>query len=64
MTKFLKKAFARLMKDEQGVTLVEYGIALTLAVTVGLGALSTLGDDVDSKMGEASDILAPATATP
>jgi pilus assembly protein Flp/PilA len=57
MMEFLKKTFARLQKDEEGVTLVEYGIALTLAVTVGLGALSTLGDDVDAEMTSASEIL-------
>ena len=57
MKEFLKKTFARLSKDEEGVTLVEYGIALTLAVTVGLGALSILGEDVDAEMSAASGIL-------
>ena len=57
MMNFLKKTFARLMKDEKGVTLVEYGIALTLAVTVGLGALGQLGTDVDAEMTSASGIL-------
>jgi pilus assembly protein Flp/PilA len=57
MKEFLKKTFARLSKDEEGVTLVEYGIALTLAVVVGTGALTTLGTDVDAEMGEASGIL-------
>lgn len=59
MTTFLKKAFARLLKDEQGVTLVEYGIALTLAVAVGVGALTTLGTDVNAEMGEASAVMNP-----
>lgn len=57
MTNFLKKTFARLMTDEKGVTLVEYGIALTLAVFVGVGALTTLGEDVDAEMGQASGVL-------
>lgn len=57
MMNFLKKTFARLMKDEKGVTLVEYGIALTLAIVVGLGALTTLGEGVDAQMGEANGIL-------
>ena len=64
MKEFLKKAFARFAKDEEGVTLVEYGIALTLAVTVGLGALATLGTDVDAEMGAASGILQSNDATP
>lgn len=57
MMNFLKKTFARLMKDEKGVTLVEYGIALTLAVAVGTTALSGLATSVDTKMGEAEDCL-------
>jgi Flp pilus assembly pilin Flp len=60
--KNLKKSVARLLRDETGVTLVEYAIALTLAVTVGTGALLTLGGDVDDQMGEASAVLAPAAA--
>jgi Flp pilus assembly pilin Flp len=57
MTNFLKKAFARLIKDEKGVTLVEYGIALTLAVALGVGALSTLSEDVGNVMSDASACL-------
>ena len=57
MTNFLKNTFARLMKDEKGVTLVEYGIALVLAVTVGVGGLTVLATDVDDQVGEASGIL-------
>lgn len=58
MTNFLKKTFARLLKDEKGVTLVEYGIALTLAVALGTGALSILAGDIDAEMGQASSVLA------
>lgn len=57
MTNFLKKTFARLLKDEKGVTLVEYGIALTLAVALGTAALSTLSGDVESVMNNASACL-------
>lgn len=60
MKEFLKKTFARFAKDEEGVTLVEYGIALTLAIAVGLGALGTLGTDVNGQLGEASGILTGA----
>jgi pilus assembly protein Flp/PilA len=42
--------FARFRKDEKGVTLVEYGIALVLAITVGAGALVTLGGGVSEQM--------------
>lgn len=57
MTNFLKKTFARLVKDEKGVTLVEYGIALVLAVTVGTVALSNLADGVTGRMDGATACL-------
>lgn len=57
MTNFLKTTFARLAKDEKGVTLVEYGIALVLAVSVGTAALSTLATNVEGKMTDASECL-------
>lgn len=57
MKDFLTKIFARLMKDEKGVTLVEYGIALTLAVAVGTLALANLGDAVTDQMDDATDCL-------
>ncbi len=58
MKEFLKKTFARLTKDEEGVTLVEYGIALVLAVTVGATALTDLAGEVDGEMQGAETILA------
>ncbi|GHF58942.1 Flp family type IVb pilin [Seohaeicola zhoushanensis] len=61
MINFIKNAALRLRKDEKGVTLVEYGIALTLAVGLGAGALTTLGDDVGGMMGAASgQLVVPA----
>jgi pilus assembly protein Flp/PilA len=43
MLKFLK-TFAR---DERGVTLVEYGIAIALAVAVGVTSLTVLAGEID-----------------
>lgn len=57
MKNFLKKTFARLMKDEKGVTLVEYGIALTLAVAVGTTALGLLSTEVIEEVDGAAAIL-------
>ena len=57
MTNFLKKTFARFAKDEKGVTLVEYGIALTLAVAVGTGFLSLLATEVSNEMTGATTVL-------
>lgn len=58
-TKF-SKLFARFKRDEKGVTLVEYGIALTLAITLGAAALSTLSTDVGNIMAEGSTQLQDA----
>jgi len=54
----LKTFFARFRKDERGVTLVEYGIALVLAIGVGGAVLMTLSNGVTSNMGEAGVALA------
>jgi len=57
MKKFFLNNIRRLRNDEEGVTLVEYGIALVLAVSVGTLALSTLATDVKAEMGDASAVL-------
>ena len=59
----LTSLFARFSRDEKGVTLVEYGIALILAIAVGTTALSTLGDAVSDKMDEAKDCMAAGSTT-
>ena len=55
------KPLGSFRRDETGVTLVEHGIALTLAVVVGTGALRLLGRDVDDEMAGASLVLTTAT---
>lgn len=49
----ISQLFRRFARDDRGVTLVEYGIALVLAITVGTGALVALGGEVDGQMTEA-----------
>ncbi|WP_146585977.1 Flp family type IVb pilin [Puniceibacterium confluentis] len=58
MTSLLK----RFRRNEDGATLVEYGIALGLAVTLGAGALLTLSGDVGATMTAASTAM-PVQAT-
>ncbi|MBY6057153.1 Flp family type IVb pilin [Leisingera daeponensis] len=53
MTAYLKTMLSKLRRDERGVTLVEYGIAVALAVALGTAALSTLAGDVGDAMGAA-----------
>jgi len=46
MTNHIKNLFTRFKSCDEGATLVEYGIALSIAVAVGAGAFVTLGDNV------------------
>ncbi len=50
MTSYLTKLFIRLRYDERGVTLVEYGIAIALAVGLGTLALTNLGTEIGNAM--------------
>lgn len=51
--------WVRLRHCNEGATLVEYGIAITLAVAVGLGGLAALGGAVNGELGAATGIMAP-----
>lgn len=53
----LSKLMTRFRKDERGVTLVEYGIGLILAVALGTAALTNLGNEVGFQMDAARDHL-------
>ena len=49
------KQIRTLARCEDGVTLVEYGIALLLAITLGTAALVALGNDINAQLTETSD---------
>ena len=53
----LRKMIQKLARDERGVTLVEYGIALTLAIVVGVGSLTALGTNVEESVTAAGNIM-------
>ena len=53
----MKNLMIRFARDEKGVTLVEYGIALILAVLVGGAALTALGGEVNTQLGEAQTVM-------
>ncbi len=53
MNDALLKLWIRFRHDDEGVTLVEYGIAIALAVAVGTGALLTLGGQINTSLGVA-----------
>lgn len=53
MQDFILKTLIRFKTDDRGVTLVEYGIAIALAVGVGTIALTALGTEISTAMGVA-----------
>lgn len=55
MKTILKSIFKRLVVTDSGATLVEYGIAITLAVAVGIAGLTALGNAVSGNLQEAED---------
>lgn len=62
MRSTLKGLMARFSRDEKGATLVEYGIAVVLAVVVGTGGLITLANQVDAHMGTAQGAMVQGDA--
>lgn len=57
MRNTLLKTWVRFQSDERGVTLVEYGIAIALAVTLGTAALATLSGEIGTAMGAAGTAM-------
>jgi len=53
----LLKLFVKLRSDERGVTLVEYGIAIALAVALGTLALTTLAGQIGDGMTAAGNAM-------
>ena len=57
MTPSVKKLITRFSRDDLGVTLVEYGIALSLALLVGTVSLTLLGDEIEDSISAASTAM-------
>ncbi|WP_420585317.1 Flp family type IVb pilin [Ruegeria sp.] len=63
MLKRIRTSFAKLRRDESGATLVEYGIALFIAIAVGGAALNGLGTTTQGNFTSANTV-ASQTPTP
>ena len=63
MRSTLKGLMARFSRDEKGATLVEYGIAVVLAVIVGTGGLITMASQVNENMGASQAAMVPTGVT-
>jgi pilus assembly protein Flp/PilA len=54
----LKMAIAKFLKDEEGLTMVEYSIAGALVAAGAVGAFTTLGTNIVTQItGLAADVL-------
>ena len=53
----LRNVFSRFARDERGVTLVEYGVGVTLAVVVGITLLTALGSGINGNLIDAADTM-------
>lgn len=56
MTKFV----TRFLKDESGATAIEYGLIAALIAVVLVGALTTLGQQLNTTFGEVETALGNA----
>ena len=54
--KFIKKLF----RDNAGATAIEYGLIAALISVAAIGAMGTLGDNLEATFNEASDKMTPA----
>ena len=59
----MRVLFKNFRKSESGATLVEYGVALILAIIVGGTALSNLAADTTEQMGRGCSAFAATGAT-
>ncbi|MFW5634851.1 MAG: Flp family type IVb pilin [Erythrobacter sp.] len=49
--------FKNLVRDEQGATAIEYGLIAALIAVAAIGAMSTLGNNLDSTFDAVSNDL-------
>ena len=58
-----KKQMPSLLKDQRGLTTVEYIIILCLIAVVGFAVWRKFGETVKTRVGEANDTLDTTTGT-
>ena len=56
----MRTLFQNFRKSEDGATLVEYGVALIMAIVLGGTALATLADNTSTQMGKPNAIFTSA----
>jgi pilus assembly protein Flp/PilA len=59
----MRKHIARFVKNDEGAALVEYGMLVGLIACVCIGAVTTVGADVDAVFDAIAGILGPLATT-
>ena len=59
----IRSSLKKLKRDEEGLTLVEYGIGAVLAVTVGAVSLTYLGAQVENELLQADGVMEGTNAS-
>ncbi|WP_174825836.1 MULTISPECIES: Flp family type IVb pilin [unclassified Ruegeria] len=57
MSNSIRKIFLKLRKDERGATLVEYGVALLVAIIAGGTFLTSLATQTNSNFSDATSSI-------
>ncbi len=60
----MKALLSKFVRDEDGATLVEYGVALLVVIIVGGGFLSTLADTTNANFEDANTAAEYRPTTP
>ncbi len=53
----MKTLFARFLKDESGATAIEYGLIAALIAVVAIGAMTQIGDGLETTFQSVADQL-------
>ena len=53
----MSKLFARFVKDESGATAIEYGLIAALIAVAAIGAMSTIGTNLNAKFSTVGNAL-------
>jgi pilus assembly protein Flp/PilA len=56
--------FKRLVKEEEGQGMAEYGLILALIAVVVIGALGLMGEGIEENFNSVTDELKPSSSTP
>ncbi|MBC7144583.1 MAG: Flp family type IVb pilin [Thioclava marina] len=64
MKLFKLKTLRDLKNDEEGVTVVEYGIALAIALGIGSGIYTGLSGAVEGRLTAATTLMNGSSTTP